>query len=71
MLKKCMAYFISFFALFCLNLNLVKSYEFIDQKNKQSVIDKINQIYDLKDQYEDLAGKYESLDMIHLIIREA
>ena len=59
MLKKYKVLIITLLTLFCLDLNLVKAYEYINSKNENLVRDKINEIYDAKEQYEDLVGGYE------------
>lgn len=51
---KCMFIFIT---LFCLKIN-IRAYEFIDPENEGLVNDKIIEIYDAKEQYEDLVGGY-------------
>ena len=43
--------------LFYFNENIY-AYEYIDSNNKNRVNDMIQQIYDAKEQYEDLAGEY-------------
>lgn len=62
MLKKIFSIFIISVALFCFCFD-VKAYEFIDQKNSNRVIEKINEIYEIKEQYELLAGEYETKPM--------
>lgn len=50
--KMCFAIFIT---LFCFTTK-IKSYEYVDPSNKSDVSNLITQIYDTKEQYEDLAG---------------
>lgn len=59
MLKKSVKIFVVIATLFYLNLNIVYAYEFVDSKNESAVNDMIQEIYDTKQQYEDLAGEYE------------
>lgn len=52
--------FMSIFVIFALlNVNTIHAYDFIDPNNESNVMDKITEIYDAKEQYEDLAGKSE------------
>lgn len=55
MLKKYIKLCVIAITLFSLNLNIL-AYEYIDSKNEQAVQDMIIEIYDAKEQYEDLAG---------------
>lgn len=59
MLKKSFKSFIVFITIFCFYTDLVYAYEFIDKKNEDNVINMIREIYDAKEQYEDLAGSQE------------
>lgn len=56
MLKKYISFYVIFIALFFF-LCEVNAYEFIVPENESSVTDIISQIYDAKEQYEDLAGE--------------
>ena len=58
MLKKIFKFSISLYILFLFIIN-VSAYEFVDPKNESKVNDKISEIYDAKEQYEDLAGHKE------------
>lgn len=60
MLKKFMIFNIVFITLFYLNFNIVSAYEYINSENESTVSDMITQIYDTKEQYEDLVGDYET-----------
>ncbi len=66
MLKKYLIYFMCFIALFYLNFNFISAYEYIDPNNEDSVMDKFNEIYDAKEQYEDLVGDYEETEIINV-----
>lgn len=59
MLKESFKSFIVFITIFCFYTDLVYAYEFIDKKNEDNVINMIREIYDAKEQYEDLAGSQE------------
>lgn len=48
------------FIVFIVNFNFVNAYEFIDPSNSGSVNGMISDIYDMTEQYEDLAGSYDS-----------
>lgn len=61
MLKRILNVIVIFTALFCFQLN-VDAYEYINQNNEDLVLDKINQIFDLKNQYEDLVGGYSKTE---------
>lgn len=50
--------------------DLIYAYEFIDSNNASVVNEKIKEIYDVKQQYEDLAGSY-NVDSEETIINEA
>ena len=58
MLKKRFMIMIVFTILFQLNINRIYAYEFIDKNNQTGVNNLITEIYDKKEQYEDLAGGY-------------
>ena len=45
-------------ALFFLCLEPIKAYDFINPKNENSVLEKVNEIYILRDQYESFTGGY-------------
>ena len=64
MVKKYIFVVISFLTLFYLSYDWVSAYEFINQSNASSVMEKINEIYLAKEQYEDLAGGYDVVDLI-------
>lgn len=51
-------YLLTFLIVFLIVDN-VYSYNYIDPKNEEGITNKIREIYDLKQQYEDLAGEYE------------
>lgn len=57
MFKK-IRYCVILITLFYININCVTAYEFSNKNNEESVNDIITQIYDTKQQYEDLAGEY-------------
>lgn len=59
MLKRIMNLNIVFVSLFFFNLYSINAYEYIDSKNEQGVLNSISDIYDMKEQYEDLVGDYE------------
>ena len=63
MLKKYLVLLITLL-LFCLKIDIIHSYEYVDSKNESEVINKINEIYDAKEQYEDLVGSYEETTII-------
>ena len=65
MLKKYIRVSVILITLFSCFLN-VNAYEFIDPSNESSVNDLISEIYDAKEQYEDLVGNIESdsLDLL-------
>lgn len=48
--------------LLSLNFDCVLAYDFSNENNKKRVNDMIDEIYDAKEQYEDLAGVYTSTD---------
>ena len=51
-------------ALFYFGIEYVNAYEYMYSENERGVLDLINEIYDVKEQYEDLAGGYEdSIDI--------
>lgn len=58
MLKKIFKFSISLCISFLFIFNIY-AYEFVDPKNESKVNDKISEIYDAKEQYEDLAGHKE------------
>lgn len=60
MLKKYIKLSVIFITLFLSVFNNVKAYEFQDSSNESSVNNLITEIYDAKQQYEDLAGGYET-----------
>ena len=61
MLKKVISLIVIFITLFCLKLKFVNAYEYENPKNESLVRDQINQIFDAKEQYEDLVGSYEEI----------
>jgi len=65
MLKKIIKLFVILITLFYFNLDIVLAYEYINKNNETLVRDMINEIYDSKQQYEDLAGGYTEVDVIH------
>lgn len=58
MLKKIFSLFVISITLFY-SCQVIYAYEYIDPNNESGVIDKIIEIFDSKQQYEDLAGSYE------------
>lgn len=64
MLKKIFNLSVISVTLFCFNCNAY-AYEYINQNNEDLVRDKINEIYDLKQQYEDLLGGYVETVEVH------
>ena len=64
MLKKFIKINFIIVSLFCLNLNFVKAYDYVDSSNEHSVNEMLIEIYDAKEQYEDLAGGYSTIDII-------
>ena len=58
MLKKKFMIMAVFAMLFHLNINKIFAYEFVDKNNESGVNNLITEIYDAKQQYEDLAGGY-------------
>lgn len=60
MLKKLFKLGVISITLFC--TNIVQAYEYVNPNNSSRVQDMINQIYDAKEQYEDLAGEYEEVE---------
>lgn len=54
----------TFIGLFCLDIMFVSAYEFNNPNNEDLIRDQINQIYDAKEQYEDLVGGYEEIEVI-------
>ena len=59
MLKKYVFISVSFITLFFFCFDNLKAYDFKDSNNDSVVNDLIVEIFDAKEQYEDLAGKYE------------
>lgn len=66
MKHKILIYFNILTILLIINFNNINAYEYIDSKNERSVIDSINEIYDAKEQYEDLAGGYDVTETINV-----
>lgn len=58
MFKKIMYIMFVFITLFYFCIDLINAYEFYDRENEDNVNDMINEIYDAKEQYEDLVGNY-------------
>ncbi len=58
MFKKIINMFVIFIALFYFSLNNIYAYEFSDKENENGVKQIIREIYDSKEQYEDLVGGY-------------
>ena len=58
MLKKHTKFILIFITLFCVCLYNVNAYEFQKPNNESVVNDMIGEIYDIKQQYEDIAGEY-------------
>lgn len=44
------------------SLESANAYEFVDEKHSQDVYEMVTEIYDIKKQYEELAGEYEELE---------
>ena len=61
MLKRFAMMLISFLTFFYLGFGNVYAYEYIDSSNEPLVIDMIRQVYDSKEQYEDLVGGYDEV----------
>lgn len=59
MLKKFINIFVILITLFYFSIDLILAYEYQDSKNESSVNGLIREIYDAKEQYEDLFGKYD------------
>lgn len=59
MLKKLIKLNVVFITLFYFSSDLIYAYEYYDPKNEENVLNMIDEIYDVKQQYEDLAGNYE------------
>ena len=59
MLKKNVKLLIVFITVFYFYTDLIYAYEFINKNNEDNVNNLITEIYDAKEQYEDLAGDYE------------
>lgn len=64
MLKKSVLVIFLLLTLFYPFLDVVNAYEYINPNNQNAVSDLINQIYDAKEQYEDLAGGYVEDDLV-------
>lgn len=62
-MKKIESLIFTFIGLFCLDLMFVNAYEFSNPNNEDLIRDQINQIYDAKEQYEDLVGGYEEIEV--------
>ncbi len=58
MLKKVIKLFVILITLFYFDINIVNAYEFQNPENSSAINDMIEEIYDAKEQYEDLAGGY-------------
>lgn len=59
MLKKIVKTSVIFITLFCFSINTILAYDYYDRENESGVNDLIREIYDAKEQYEDLVGDYE------------
>ena len=59
MLKKFIRIFVVFITLFYFYIDSIIAYEYQDSSNESGVNDLIREIYDAKEQYEDLVGEYE------------
>ena len=59
MFKKNLALIFILLTLFCYNIDIIYAYDYVNPDNESLVIEKINEIYDAKEQYEDLVGAYE------------
>lgn len=57
-------YSVILITLFCFAMNFVSAYEFVNPENEYSVNNMITQIYDAKEQYEDLAGDYVEPEIV-------
>ncbi len=57
MLKKISKLVIVLLTLFYFNQNIIYAYEYINSENESTIENLINEIYDAKEQYEDLAGE--------------
>ena len=63
-MKKLIGYILRIFIVFNICLLNANAYEYIDLNNRRAVIDTINEIYDAKQQYEDLAGGYDQIEVV-------
>lgn len=59
MFRKILKLNIVFISLFLFKMSVIEAYDFIDSNNSTGVGEMINEIYDAKQQYEDLAGEAE------------
>ena len=57
MLKSKINFFLIIILLFSFSLNSVLAYEYVEEENQEAVENMIREVYDLKEQYEDLAQK--------------
>ena len=62
MKKKCTIIFI-LICLFSVKIEFANAYDFINPNNEDFIREQINQIYDAKEQYEDLAGSSEVMEI--------
>lgn len=58
-MKKCVIYLLILTSLIITPLNFIYAYDYIDPKNENIIREKMVEIYDTKQQYEDLAGPYD------------
>jgi len=65
MFKNIIKLFVIFITLFYFNLNIVFAYEYANENNESLVNDMIHEIYDSKQQYEDLAGGYTETTVLY------
>ena len=63
-MKKYYAMILIFVSLFFLNFDVIRAYEFVSENNEILIRDQINQIYDAKEQYEDLVGGYDEVTIV-------
>ena len=64
-MKKNIGYIFIIFVMFNICFLNANAYEYIDPNNRRMVIDTINEIYDSKQQYEDLAGGYDEIEVVN------
>ena len=63
MFKKIVKIVIILITLFYFSIDLISAYDFNDVENKDNVYSMIREIYDTKEQYEDLVGGYNKIEI--------